>query len=93
MERVKLYSPRYVQFSGLRMGVGDGLGVIFDVDTVVIRKAMRVIGDYGIRWQFLDRNMFFYIFNESDQICIDDYEEGDLKFVSKREYYRSLFTL
>lgn len=47
----KLYRPVILRFSSLRNGVGAGLGVIFDIDTVVERPAMRVATPEGWKWQ------------------------------------------
>ena len=51
METPKLYRPVRIRFSSLRNGVGAGLGVIFDIDTIVERVAMRVLCDTGWKWQ------------------------------------------
>jgi len=55
MKLPKLYRPIKVKFWSLRNGLGDGLGVIFDVDTEVERTIMRVIGD-GDGWEWQIKN-------------------------------------
>jgi len=48
----KLYRTVTLRFSSLRNGIGPGLGVIFDIDTMVERKAMRVLRmDRTWKWQ------------------------------------------
>ena len=39
----------------MRNGVGGGLGVIFDIDTMVERVAMRVLCDGGWKWQIKNK--------------------------------------
>jgi len=50
----KLYRVVNIQFSSLRNGFGDNYGVVLDIDTIVKRKARRVLCDEGWRWQIKD---------------------------------------
>lgn len=52
----KLYRPVKIKFSSLRNGLGSELGVVFDIDTVVERVAMRIIAEGGWKWQIKDFN-------------------------------------
>ena len=54
MELPKLYAPVKIKFWSLRNGVGQSLGVIFDIDTVVERKCRRVKCEGGWKWQIVD---------------------------------------
>lgn len=51
MELPKLYAPVNITFWGLRNSLGDGYGVIFDIDTEVSRKCRRVATPDGWQWQ------------------------------------------
>lgn len=51
MKLPKLYRPIKIRFSSLRNGLGDNYGVIFDIDTMVEREAMRVLAEDGWKWQ------------------------------------------
>ena len=54
MQRIpKLYKPMKIRFSSLRAGIGCSGGVIFDIDTMVDRWAMRVRTDDGWKWQLM----------------------------------------
>lgn len=51
----KMYSPVNIKFSSLRNCLGENLGVIFDNDTIIERKAMRVMkAGGGWKWQIKD---------------------------------------
>lgn len=75
MELPKLYRPVTAKFWGLRNGIGAGMGVIFDIDTLVERRIMRVLSrpGSGWKWQIVnasrDREWDYFI--ESDQECLD----------------------
>ena len=51
MKLPKLYSPVKIKFSSLRNGIGDGGGVMFDIDTLVTRTVVRVLSEGGWKWQ------------------------------------------
>ena len=65
-----------IKFSSLRNGLGLNLGVIFDIDTVVERKAYRVKTPSGWQWQIkgLKKLMGWDNFAEQDQEILDEYE-------------------
>ena len=74
MKLPKLYAPTKIKFWSLRNGLGEGLGVIFDIDTEVERicRRVRVLG--GWKWQIIDAvNMSEYdYFVDEDQFILDE---------------------
>lgn len=57
MKPPKLYSPIKIKFWSLRNGFGRNYGVIFDIDTEVERKVMRVkTPDNEWKFQIVDYN-------------------------------------
>lgn len=54
MKLPKLYAPVNITFSSLRNGGGSGLGVVYDIDTVVTRKCRRVRCTDGWKWQLVN---------------------------------------
>jgi len=54
MELPKLYAPVKIKFWSLRTVLGQNYGVIFDVDTQVERKCIRVRCECGWKWQIVD---------------------------------------
>ena len=70
----KLYRPVNIRFSSLRNQVGASLGVIFDIDTIVERKAMRVKICGSWKWQIKDINKLIEWdwFAETDQLSLDE---------------------
>ena len=54
MNLPKLYSPVTIEFDSLRNGIGAGGGVIFDIDTKVHRKCMRVLHEDSWVWQIVN---------------------------------------
>lgn len=73
-----------VDLDVLRMGIGSGGGVIFDIDKVVPRKVRRVMSKDGWRWQLasesLDQNVWDYDFEaDKEQITNLNYEFGLIK--------------
>lgn len=52
----KLYSPVFIEFWTLRNGIGSGMGVVFDIDTKVSRKCMRVRVKNTWAWQIVNYN-------------------------------------
>ena len=54
MKLPKLYSPVLLEFWTLRNGIGAGGGVIFDIDTKVARKCMRVLHGDSWAWQIVN---------------------------------------
>lgn len=79
----KLYRPVQITFWSLRNGVGDGLGVIFDIDTRVTRLAMRVLCDDGWKWQIKDtaKHRWWDWCIDTDQECLNEYgmDKDDLE--------------
>lgn len=74
MDTPKLYRPIVIRFSSLRSGIGANLGVIFDIDTVVERLAMKVRVSEGWKWQI--KNM--YKIAEYDYVVETDQEVLDM---------------
>jgi len=56
MKLPKLYRPIKIRFSSLRSGIGGGLGVIFDIDTIVEHVVTRVLCEDGWKWQIKNFN-------------------------------------
>jgi hypothetical protein len=56
MKLPKLYAPVLIEFWSLRCGIGSGYGVVFDIDTKVFRKCMRVLSDGSWSWQIVGYN-------------------------------------
>ena len=77
----KMYAPTYITFSTLRTGIGENLGVIFDMDTMVERKCIRVATKDGWKWQLVnylkDRDWDCGL--EQDMEILDEYG-SDLEF-------------
>ena len=71
----KMYSPVRVRFSSLRNGVGAGLGVIYDIDTMVERVVVRIKTACGWKWQIKDFSKLFEYdyYVEVDQEILDMY--------------------
>ena len=74
----KLYRVVKIKFWSLRMGLGSNYGVIFDVDTEVVRKARRVRIKEGWKWQLVDCDDFYLNENEEDELCLNEYNEFEL---------------
>jgi len=70
----KLYRVVSIRFSSLRYGMGDGYGVIFDLDTMVDRIARRVLCEDGWKWQIKDINKLYEwdYFVDTDQEILDE---------------------
>ncbi len=64
-----------IRFWSLRNGVGQGLGVIFDIDTKVERDAYRVRTESGWKWQIrgAKREARWDPSVETDQDILDEY--------------------
>lgn len=64
-----------IKFWSLRMGLGAGFGVIFDVDTKVEREAYRVRTPSGWKWQIKGLRMIsrYDASAETDQDIFDEY--------------------
>jgi hypothetical protein len=80
MKLPKLYAPVTIEFSSLRDTVGYELGVIHDVDTMVTRKARRVLTAgsnvtwCNWKWQIVSgvRDMYWDWPIYTDQEILDD---------------------
>ena len=74
MKLIKLYRVVTISFSSLRSCFGDGLGVIFDVDTICQRQAMRVLAPGGWKWQIHNYRKVseWDCFVETDQFTLDE---------------------
>lgn len=86
MKLPKLYRIVTIEFWSLRNSVGSSLGMIFDIDTLVQRKARRVRFDGGWKWQIKDLQELFEwdYFAETDQEFLDDWandESDDIKVI------------
>lgn len=84
----KLYAPVNIRFWSLRNGLGSNLGVVFDIDTEVIRKCMRVLCEEGWKWQIVEYNTISewdYVV-ETDKEILDEYgAEIEFDLVQKKE--------
>jgi len=71
----KLYRPIKVKFWSLRNGLGQNMGVIFDIDTEVERIVMRVRCADGWKWQIqhLPKLLKWDWCVEADQECLNEY--------------------
>lgn len=56
MQLPKLYRVVHLKFWSLRNTIGSSYGVIFDHDTMIIRRARRVLSDDGWKWQIAAKN-------------------------------------
>lgn len=74
MRLPKLYRPIEVSFMSLRNGIGEGGGVIFDIDRMVTRQCMRVATPEGWKWQICDyRNLLEWdYYTETDQESLNE---------------------
>jgi hypothetical protein len=81
---MKARQIKKIRFNSLRDGLGDGLGVINDIDTQVVRKCRVVHGEYGLKWQLVkdDEYMHHYC-NETDQECLNETEINDVEVVNE----------
>ena len=52
----KLYAPVWIKFWSLRNGIGENMGVIFDIDREVTRQVRRVLVPNGWKWQLVNLN-------------------------------------
>ena len=75
MKLPKLYAPVKIKFRSLRNGLGANMGVIFDIDTDVVRKCRRVRCDDGWKWQLVDyyRDIDWDWGVEQDKEILDEY--------------------
>ena len=84
MKLPKLYRVVTVEFWGLRAGLGEGYGVIFDIDTKVRRRARRVATKDGWKWQLAfkkhERVEDDYCI-ESDVECFNECENDDIQAI------------
>lgn len=83
MKLPKLYRPVLLKFWSLRNGLGSNYGVIFDIDTEVTRKCMRVLCDDGWKWQIINysRLVEWDYSVEADRECLDNTDINDLEWV------------
>jgi hypothetical protein len=95
MKLPKLYAPVKIKFWSLRNGLGDGLGVIFDIDTQVTRMVRRVLvcydkpsryyGNGDWMWQIINAYEMseWDYFIETDGLCLDEIgtDLEDIEFV------------
>lgn len=70
MKLPKLYRPVVISFWALRNGLGGSMGMIFDVDTLVERVAMRILCAEGWKWQICGIESLY----EYDYFVIQDQE-------------------
>jgi len=84
MRSPKLYRPVTIKFSSLRNGVGGGLGVIFDIDTMVTRRAVRVLTDNGWKWQIKDLKILntYDYYSAEDQYILDNTDINDITVIN-----------
>ena len=71
----KLFRPIKVKFWSLRNGIGQNMGVIFDIDTKVERTVMRVRCANDWKWQIqhLPKLLKWDWCVEIDQECLNEY--------------------
>lgn len=82
----KLYAPVLIEFWSLRNGIGAGYGVVFDIDTKVTRKCIRVLSGDSWCWQIADyyRLREWDCFVEVDQECLSNYgAEEEVSILSR----------
>jgi len=74
MQLPKLYHAVKIKFWSLRNGIGEGMGVIFDIDTEVERKCMRVLIPNGWKWQIVnfDKMLEWDYLIETDKECLEE---------------------
>ena len=74
MKLPKLYRPVWITFDSLRNGLGDGYGVIFDIDTTVSRKCRRIASAEGWAWQIVNGYEMsgWDYFVETDDECLNE---------------------
>ena len=53
MNLPRLYAPVKIKFWSLRTGLGQNLGVIFDMDTEVEQLCRRILCPGGWKWQLV----------------------------------------
>jgi len=70
----KLYRPMTIRFSSLRNCLGSNMGVCFDCDEIVERKASRVLHKNGWFWKIINsRNLMEWDYCiETDQEILDE---------------------
>ena len=77
MKLPNLYSPIKIKFWSLRNGLGDGFGVIYDIDTEVERTVRRVLVEREMGWKFqivnLDKIREWDYFADTDQETLDNF--------------------
>jgi chloramphenicol 3-O-phosphotransferase len=75
----KLRETVTIKFSSLRNGLGPNLGVIFDIDTIVERKAYRKRNGDGWKWQIKEYNKIIKYDHhvETDQEILDEIGQDD----------------
>lgn len=73
-ELPKLYRLVNLTFPSLRNGVGENLGVIFDIDTIVERQVRRVLCKNGWKWQIQNINELaeYDPYVDTDQVSLDE---------------------
>ena len=87
MNLPKLYSPVLIEFWTLRNGIGSGGGVIFDIDTKVTRKCMRVLGGESWLWQivgYIEIREWDHLAEVDQEILSDCGAEVEFSIVTKR---------
>lgn len=77
MKLPKLYRPIKIKFWSLRNGLGDGYGVVYDIDTEVERTVRRVLCEREMGWKFqivnLNQIREWDYFADTDQEILDNY--------------------
>jgi len=75
MSLPKLYAPITVTFWTLRNGLGENYGVVYDIDTKVTRKVVRVLCADGWKWQIYNYwKLLEWDWNvEQDQEMLNEY--------------------
>lgn len=75
MELPKLRQTVKIRFWSLRNGLGQSMGIIFDIDTKVEREAYRVRTADGWKWQIkaLRQILRYDPTAETDQDILDEY--------------------
>lgn len=82
MKLPKLYRVVTIKFWSLRMGVGSGLGAIFDIDTQVTRRCRRILDGDGWTWQLVDYERDWDLTMETDLNTIYNYgSELEVEYV------------
>lgn len=82
----KLFRVVEIEFSSLRNGLGGSMGMVFGIDTMVRRKARRVLCDDGWKWQIFNAlHESYYDYSvETDQEILNEIgmDESEIRVIA-----------